>query len=86
MLAQKMGKTRLIAETGAGRHGVATATAAALFGMECEIFMGKDDRTAGAQRLPNGAFGREGSPGYQRHHDFEGRGQRNHAGMDQPGL
>lgn len=43
LLAKKMGKTRLIAETGAGQHGVATATAAALFGMECEIFMGKKD-------------------------------------------
>jgi tryptophan synthase beta chain len=43
LLAKKMGKTRLIAETGAGQHGVAVATAAALFGMECEIFMGKED-------------------------------------------
>ncbi len=43
ILAKKMGKTRLIAETGAGQHGVATATAAALLGMECEIFMGKED-------------------------------------------
>ncbi|MDD6069864.1 MAG: tryptophan synthase subunit beta [Clostridiales bacterium] len=43
LLAKKMGKTRVIAETGAGQHGVATATAAALMGMECEIFMGKDD-------------------------------------------
>ena len=43
LLAKKMGKTRLIAETGAGQHGVATATAAALLGMECEIFMGKED-------------------------------------------
>ncbi len=43
LLAQKMGKTRLIAETGAGQHGVATATAAALFGIECEIFMGRAD-------------------------------------------
>lgn len=38
-----MGKTRLIAETGAGQHGVATATAAALFGMECVVFMGEED-------------------------------------------
>lgn len=38
-----MGKTRLIAETGAGQHGVATATAAALMGMECLVFMGKED-------------------------------------------
>lgn len=43
LLAKKMGKTHLIAETGAGQHGVATATAAAFLGMECEIFMGKED-------------------------------------------
>ncbi|WP_312695299.1 tryptophan synthase subunit beta [Leuconostoc pseudomesenteroides] len=43
LIAKRMGKTRLIAETGAGQHGVATATAAALFGMEAEIFMGKED-------------------------------------------
>lgn len=43
LLAKKMGKTRVIAETGAGQHGVATATAAALMGMECEVFMGLED-------------------------------------------
>lgn len=43
LLAKKMGKTRLIAETGAGQHGVATATAAALLGLECVVFMGKHD-------------------------------------------
>lgn len=43
LLAKKMGKTRIIAETGAGQHGVAAATAAALMGMECEVFMGKED-------------------------------------------
>jgi tryptophan synthase beta chain len=43
LLAKRMGKTRLIAETGAGQHGVATATAAALLGMKCEIFMGRED-------------------------------------------
>jgi len=43
LLAKKMGKTRVIAETGAGQHGVATATAAAFMDMECEIFMGKED-------------------------------------------
>ena len=42
LLAKKMGKTRVIAETGAGQHGVATATAAALMGLECEIYMGKE--------------------------------------------
>jgi tryptophan synthase beta chain len=43
LLAKRMGKTRVIAETGAGQHGVATATAAALLGMECEVFMGRED-------------------------------------------
>ena len=43
LLAKKMGKARVIAETGAGQHGVATATAAALLGMECEVFMGEED-------------------------------------------
>ncbi|MDF2567913.1 MAG: trpB, partial [Oscillospiraceae bacterium] len=43
LLAKKMGKKRLIAETGAGQHGVATATACALFGFECQIYMGRED-------------------------------------------
>ncbi|WP_041445461.1 tryptophan synthase subunit beta [Syntrophobotulus glycolicus] len=43
LLAKKMGKKRVIAETGAGQHGVAAATAAALFGMECQVFMGRED-------------------------------------------
>ena len=43
LLAKKMGKKRIIAETGAGQHGVATATACALFGLECEVFMGAKD-------------------------------------------
>jgi len=43
LLARRMGKTRIIAETGAGQHGVATATVAALFGMECDIYMGTED-------------------------------------------
>jgi len=43
LLARRMGKKRVIAETGAGQHGVATATVAALFGMECEVFMGEED-------------------------------------------
>jgi tryptophan synthase beta chain len=53
LLAKKMGKTRIIAETGAGQHGVATATACALFGLPCEVFMGAEDvqrRTSGAWR------------------------------------
>ena len=43
LLAKRMGKTRVIAETGAGQHGVATATIAALMGMECEVYMGAED-------------------------------------------
>ena len=43
LLAKKMGKTRIIAETGAGQHGVASATGAALLGLECEIFMGQEE-------------------------------------------
>ena len=43
LLAKRMGKTRIIAETGAGQHGVATATVAALFGLECVIYMGTED-------------------------------------------
>ena len=43
LLAKKMGKTKIIAETGAGQHGVATATACALFNLECEVFMGAED-------------------------------------------
>ncbi len=50
LLARRMGKKRLIAETGAGMHGVATATVAALFGMECEVFMGAEDV---ARQAPN---------------------------------
>jgi tryptophan synthase beta chain len=50
LLAKRMGKTRIIAETGAGQHGVATATVAALFGMECHIYMGEEDV---ARQAPN---------------------------------
>jgi tryptophan synthase beta chain len=50
LLARRMGKTRIIAETGAGQHGVATATAAAAFGLECIVYMGADDM---ARQAPN---------------------------------
>src|SRR5262245_25338878 len=43
LLAQRMGKTRIVAETGAGQHGVASATACALLGLQCEVYMGADD-------------------------------------------
>jgi tryptophan synthase beta chain len=51
LLTRRMGKTRVIAETGAGQHGVATATAAALFGLDCTVYYGQDrHRAAGTQR------------------------------------
>ena len=53
LLAKKMGKTRVIAETGAGQHGVATATAAALMGLECEIYMGREDTIRCCQNQRN---------------------------------
>ena len=57
-LAKRMGKKKIIAETGAGQHGVATATAAALFNMECTIYMGEEDvKTPSPQCVPYGAFG-----------------------------
>jgi tryptophan synthase beta chain len=51
LLARRMGKKRVIAETGAGMHGVATATVAALFGMQCEVFMGEEDTHRQAQNV-----------------------------------
>ena len=51
LLAQRMGKTRLIAETGAGQHGVATATVAALLGMECVVYMGEEDMARQASNV-----------------------------------
>ncbi len=51
LLARRMGKSRLIAETGAGMHGVATATVAALFGMKCDVFMGAEDIRRQAQNV-----------------------------------
>ena len=62
LLAKRMGKTRVIAETGAGQHGVATATVAAMMGMECEIFMGKEDTIRQAlNRIPDASAWREGT-------------------------
>ena len=56
LLAKRMGKKRIIAETGAGQHGVATATVAAMFGMKCVIYMGAVDmRAAGAERISHAA-------------------------------
>ena len=58
LLAKRMGKKKIIAETGAGQHGVATATAAALFEMECTIYMGEEDvKTPSPQCLSDGTLG-----------------------------
>ena len=77
LLAERMGKTRIIAETGAGQHGVATATACALFGLPCEIYMGADRRRApGAERLPHEAARGPGPRGQRRDRDAEGRHER----------
>ena len=66
LLAKRMGKTRLIAETGAGQHGVAAATAAALMGMECVVFMGEEDTRRQAlnvyRMIPITAWARSWAP------------------------
>ena len=63
LLAKRLGKKRLIAETGAGQHGMATATIAAKFGFECVIYMGRGGRPeAATQRLLDGEAGRRWSP------------------------
>ena len=83
LLARRMGKTRLIAETGAGQHGVATAMAGALFGLETRIYMGaRRRRAAAAQRLPDAADGRRGGAGRERRPGPQGRDQRGAARLD----
>ena len=85
LLAKKMGKTRLIAETGAGQHGVATATAAALMGMECVVFMGEEDTVRQALNVYRmRLLGAEVIPVNNGHGDAEGRRFRGHAGVDEP--
>ena len=95
LLAKKMGKTRVIAETGAGQHGVATATAAALMGMECEVFMGEEDtkrrsvhgrggyEETGAQCLPDAPSRGEGPRGYDRNSHAERRCVRDNERVDE---
>ena len=64
LLAMRMGKTRIIAETGAGQHGVATATVCARFGLKCVVYMGATDvERQIAQRLPHEAAGGRGGAG-----------------------
>ena len=80
LLAQRMGKKRIIAETGAGQHGVATATAAARFGCECIVYMGEVDmKSAGAQRHTDEFPRRESRACHRRSRDAQGGHQRGDA-------
>ncbi len=73
LLARRMGKPRVIAETGAGQHGVATATVAARYGMECVVYMGSEDvSAAGAERLSHEAARRHRGAGRERFADAQG--------------
>ena len=77
LLTKRIGKTRVIAETGAGQHGVATATAAALFGLECTIYMGEVDTERQALNVARmRLLGAEVDPGHDRLAHAEGRDQR----------
>jgi tryptophan synthase beta chain len=77
LLARRMGKERIIAETGAGQHGVATATVCALFGLRVRGLHGRGGRPApGAERLPDAPAGSRGPAGLQRHPHAQGRHQR----------
>ena len=82
LLARRMGKTRLIAETGAGQHGVATATAAALLGMDCTVYMGAVDMDRQALNVFRmRLLGAEVVPVESRLPHAQGRGQRRAAGL-----
>ncbi len=77
LLAKRMGKGRVIAETGAGQHGVATATACALLGLECRVYMGEVDMARQElERLPDAPSRRGGGERRERKPDPEGRDQR----------
>ncbi len=80
LLAHRMGKKRVIAETGAGQHGVATATVAARFGMSCVVYMGSEDMQApGGQRLSDAPAGGRGARRRERLAHAQRRAQRGHA-------
>ena len=80
LLAKRLGKPRIIAETGAGQHGVAAATVAARFGMECVVYMGSEDvRAPGAERLSHETARRDGRSRRVRVEDTQGRAQRSDA-------
>ena len=83
MLAQRMNKTRVIAETGAGQHGVATATACALFGIECTVYMGEEDIRRQKLNVFNmKTLGATVVAGHDRLADLARRDQRSDARLD----
>ena len=85
LLTQRMGKTRVIAETGAGQHGVATATAAALFGLECVVYMGEEDTRRQALNVARmRLLGAEVVPVTHRLAHAQGRDQRGAARLGRP--
>src|SRR5438552_2731209 len=93
LLARRMGKQRIIAETGAGQHGVAVATVGGKFGLQCEVFMGVDDMARQAVNVYKmqllAAAVRPGGGGSKRRQDEDGQGMRTHsvsAGLDYPGV
>ncbi len=74
LLARRMGKKKVIAETGAGQHGVATATVAALFGMECRVFMGEEDiHTPGSECFSHENIGHRSCSRQERYGDTQRR-------------
>ena len=77
LLARRMGKTRIIAETGAGQHGVATATVCARFGLECVVYMGEEDmRRQSLNVFRMRLHGRDGRRRVERHAHAQGRDDR----------
>ena len=83
VLARRLGKQRIVAETGAGQHGVATATVCARFGFDCVVYMGAEDmRRQRAERRPHAPARRRGAPGGVRDEDAEGGDERGDPRLD----
>ena len=83
VLARRLGKQRIVAETGAGQHGVATATVCARFGLECVVYMGSEDmRRQSAERRADGPARRRGAAGRVRDEDAEGGDERGDPRLD----
>ena len=83
LIAQRLGKRRIIAETGAGQHGVATATVCARFGLECIVYMGSEDIRRQAPNVERmGLLGAEVRPGRVRHAHAEGGDERGDPRLD----